>query len=481
MADLEIILKAKDQASSVLGKVGGALGALGTAGLAVAGAGLAAMGAGLVASISAAAEAEQVQAQLNAVLKATSGAAGVTADAANELAASLAQMTTFEDDLILQTENMLLTFTNIGADVFPATTQAALDMATALGGDPVNMAMMLGKAMNDLSGGGLAALRRNGIQFSEEQEVMIQRLFETGQVAQAQQMILAELNKEFGGSAAAAASTFSGRMAQLKNQLGEAGETIGQAFLPLLTSLAQQALPMVAQGLAIIQPPLNAFVMGLESLAAGNGFVTSLATTLLSLGVSGETIARLSNMLIQFSTDLNASLGPASLLIEDAWNRIAIVFGGATGNVTALDIGFMALQGTLNAIVIGVQAVALGAQGVAFVFESVNTAVQTAIGLFNQLTTIWGSLDPTLKGAISGGASLVAAPVSAVQSVASGNLPGGGDVTGLLQGIQNAILGQTPGPVTVNIDSQPLVNIVSSKIGSQVAGYKAMGRPSKLQ
>src|SRR6185295_13432206 len=73
--------------------------------------------------------------QLNQVLKSTGGIAGVTATQATNLAQAFANTTRFSDDAVLSGENMLLTFTKIGKDVFPLATQTMLDMSQALGQD----------------------------------------------------------------------------------------------------------------------------------------------------------------------------------------------------------------------------------------------------------------------------------------------------------------------------------------------------------
>ena len=117
----------------------------------------------------AALDAEQAQAQLNAVIESTGGAAGVTTDMANDYANALSQVTMFDDEAILGGEAMLLTFTNIGQDVFPQATETILDMSQALGQDLNSSAMQLGKALNDPIQG-VTALRRVGVQFTDDQE-----------------------------------------------------------------------------------------------------------------------------------------------------------------------------------------------------------------------------------------------------------------------------------------------------------------------
>ncbi len=229
------------------GKLGGILkgGLMLGAGAAVAGIG--ALGAVLVSSVSAASEAEDIQAQLNAVLKSTGGVAGVTADAINDHALALSRVTKFEDDAIVASSALMLTFTKVGKDIFPQATDATLDMAQAMGMDLNSATMLVGKALNDPVKG-MTALTRSGIQFTEEQKEMVKSMVEAGDAAGAQQIILKELETQFGGSAKAAGETLGGQMEILKNQFGNVKEEIGGAMLPALTELAIKIGPGLVEG-----------------------------------------------------------------------------------------------------------------------------------------------------------------------------------------------------------------------------------------
>ncbi|NJN53279.1 MAG: hypothetical protein HC804_00100, partial [Anaerolineae bacterium] len=307
MANLNIAIKiaAQDQASGPIGKITNAIGGLGStaragfgglqsvvggaliATTAAAAAGVVALGGALAFSIGEAAEAEKVQAQLNAVLESTGGAAGLTADEVNAMASELQKVTTYGDDAIISGQNLLLTFTNIGEDVFPQATETMLDMATALGTDASGSAIQLGKALNDPVAG-ISALSRVGVTFTDQQKEMIATMVEAGDVTGAQQVILDELAKEFGGSARAAAETFTGRMDQLKNQVGEVGETIGGALLPFLTSLAERVLPIVVSGIEAMQTPLQYVSQALLALTQGDtaGFWENMRVAVFGFGLA---------------------------------------------------------------------------------------------------------------------------------------------------------------------------------------------------
>lgn len=241
---LEVVITATDKASGVFSSIGKTAGGILKAGAMAAAAGITALGAGLGYAISEAMAAQKTQAQLAAVLKSTGGAAGVTAEKANELANQLSKVTTFEDDAIVAGESMLLTFTNIGADVFPAATEAILDLSTATGQDLQSSAVQLGKALNDPIAG-ITALSRVGVTFTEAQKKMITKMVEAGDVAGAQKLILAELKREFGGSAVAAGETFSGQLTILKNTLGNVAEEVGTALLPALQDIVSKIEPVI--------------------------------------------------------------------------------------------------------------------------------------------------------------------------------------------------------------------------------------------
>lgn len=178
-------------------------------------------------------------AQTEAVVKSTGGAAGLSAQAMGDLASSLsggAGMSLAADDAVLAGENLLATFTNIGKDTFPQATATMVDMAQAMGTDVSSQAVALGKALNDPIKG-VSALGRVGVTFTDQQKEQIATMVKAGDVAGAQGVIMGELGKEFGGSAAAAAKA-DGGMFQLSEQIANLKQGVGDALLPILHSLA---------------------------------------------------------------------------------------------------------------------------------------------------------------------------------------------------------------------------------------------------
>jgi phage-related minor tail protein len=131
--------------------------------------GLGAVTLGIRAIANATIEAEKAQAQLNAVLKSTGGAAGLSAGELNKMADSLQAITTFDDEAITGAQSLLLTFTNVGRDVFPDATKAILDMSVAMGQDLKSSTVQVGKALNDPIAG-ITALTRVGVTFTQAQK-----------------------------------------------------------------------------------------------------------------------------------------------------------------------------------------------------------------------------------------------------------------------------------------------------------------------
>lgn len=191
---------------------------------------------------------EEVMAQTAQVIKSTGGIAGMTTQSVADLADSLSHVTKFSEDTIESGENLLLTFTGIGKEVFPEATQAMLDLSQATGEDMKSASIQLGKALNDPLQG-LNALARVGVSFSAQEKAQIQTMMAHNDIMGAQKVMLHELEVEFGGSAQAAGKTFAGSLQILKNNLEDIKEKIGAAILPLLVTftsyISSRILPLL--------------------------------------------------------------------------------------------------------------------------------------------------------------------------------------------------------------------------------------------
>jgi len=211
-----------------------------------------------------ASEAQQrVDAQTNAVLQSTGDISGATLQSVQKLADTIENSTPILHTNAQAAENMLLTFTSIGHTELPTATKAVIDMATAMNGglipsqqQLIDTSIQVGKALNDPDIG-LLNLRRDGVEFSDAQKQVIEQLVATGQGAKAQQLILDELNKEFGGSAQAALATYGGAVQNLQNKMTDLKEVIGDALSPALTMAANQMSGQASAGAINLQQNLQ--------------------------------------------------------------------------------------------------------------------------------------------------------------------------------------------------------------------------------
>ena len=212
--------------------------------------GVAAVGIGALAGITTKAlgnarEAQQITNITEATIKATGGAAGVSASHVQDMANALQRTTGISDETIRSGSNIILTFKNIanaageGNDIFDQTTKAALDLSAAGFGSVESASTMLGKALNDPLQG-MSALTRVGVTFTEQQREQVKAAMENNDILAAQKIILAEVEGQVGGVAEAAADP----MDKLQNMFADLLETIGMSLLPALSAIADALQPV---------------------------------------------------------------------------------------------------------------------------------------------------------------------------------------------------------------------------------------------
>jgi hypothetical protein len=360
--------KGLKQAQYQLNKVRGNFQNLGR-NFAIAGAALAGSVALIGKSLRDAAESQKVFAQTEAVLKSTGTTANGTAKDIQNLAASLQKSTAFNDEAILSGANLLLTFKNIqnqageNNDIFDQTVAATLDVARAMGTDASGEAIRLGKALNDPVKG-ISALTRVGIQFTDQQKEQIKALTASGDLLGAQKIILAELQSQFGGSAAAYAQTFAGQVESLNNELNDLSEEIGMMVMPAVRDMIaafREAAPELGSKLkaAIASVDWKAFTKT----------IVDLTTFLIQ---NADAIFKVVTALFTLNTLFNASRAAIGL-----YNAAAIILGN-TFTVTAGKIGLAtgAVKLFRTALIttgIGALVVALG-----FVLEAMMNVSNTA-------------------------------------------------------------------------------------------------------
>jgi hypothetical protein len=158
-----------------------------------------------------------------------------------------------EAELIKEAQAVLLSFKAVGASAdetggnFDRATKAAFDMAAVLKTDARGSAVQLGKALeNPIKG--VTALARAGTTFTDQQRAQIKTLVESNNLLAAQDLILTEVESQYGGAAEAAA------LGSQKIQLafGQVQDALGAALAPAFEKFTTYFINEVV-------PPLTKF------------------------------------------------------------------------------------------------------------------------------------------------------------------------------------------------------------------------------
>jgi hypothetical protein len=213
---------------------------------------------------SAAYDAQKVMAQTEAIIKATGGAAGVTAKQVSDMSTKLSMQIGVDDELIQSSANLLLTFKQVqnqvgeNNNIFDQAVILAQDLGNVFGSADA-AAMQLGKALSDPEKG-ITALRRAGINFTDAQKEQIKTLVQSGDVLGAQKLILAEVESQVGGTAAATATGFDRMRVAVEN----VSEKFGALLLPYIEQFANFVIQKVVPYLTKL-----ADVIGEKGVGAG--------------------------------------------------------------------------------------------------------------------------------------------------------------------------------------------------------------------
>ena len=145
---------------------------------------------------------------------------GTAADLENlvDAADKFGRSTLFDQEDATQAFALLTSFQRIGVDSYERVTKAAADLATVTGQDLKGAMTQLSKALEDPARR-VTDLARSGTVFTEQQKEQIKTLQESGRLFEAQNLILKEIEKQYGGAAEAAGSA---GLAGAMDTLGEA-------------------------------------------------------------------------------------------------------------------------------------------------------------------------------------------------------------------------------------------------------------------
>ena len=183
---------------------------------------------------------EMTIARLGATIKAAGERTAYTSDALQKMATAMQGKSIFGDEAIMDAHRVMLTMQNISDDIIPAAIQAAANMADSEE-ELASKAFALGKALESPAEG-FTALKRSGVILSDQTEKQIKQLTEEGRLREAQGVLLAEVEKRYGGVSDAMAKTAEGMAVINRNAIGDQMEEIGKRLVPVADLLGKMAL-----------------------------------------------------------------------------------------------------------------------------------------------------------------------------------------------------------------------------------------------
>lgn len=366
---------------------------------------------------------EEAVTKLESILRATGEAAGQSSKSLQDFAKSAQMTTRFSDEMVMSAQTNLLTFKEIGKDVFPAAEKAMLDLGEKMGSLD-SASMVLGKALADpTAAAGL--LKRSGVVLGDENEKLIKSFVEMGDVASAQKVILDSLEGSIGGLAEAMGNTAAGKMEILKNSISELKESLGAAFLPMIKKVADVLVKLFNN--PAFQKGINklADIFGKVADAVG-GFIEKIAGGDISgaMGVITDFIAQMATdignalptiipAVVQGILDFaNAIIAQLPALVDAG---MKLLIGLVQGIINALPVLIGMLPTLINTItsVLSSSAPIIGKAGVEIIVALIG-------GLFQALPTLIGALPNIVMAIVKGLASLASSFVNVGKNMVEG-------------------------------------------------------------
>lgn len=210
-------------------------------------------------------QAEQVTAQTAVQLKATGGAAGVTAEHIDKLGNEMLQLAGFDDEAARSAANVLLRFKEIqGTAAFDRVMKDAGDLAVTLGTDLPSAARTLGLALQDPEKA-VRLLRSANVVLDQAQKDALKSAVAQGDQAKVQEIILGSLEKQVGGAAKAFGDTLAGSQARATESLKNAKAELIQGFAPAI-QLGADITTKFAGVISAMPPQLQAAAGGVVFL-----------------------------------------------------------------------------------------------------------------------------------------------------------------------------------------------------------------------
>ena len=247
----------------------------------------------IVDGVQAAAEAEAAS---NSLAQALGRAGQYSIEAMNDLkefGAEMQRTTKYEDDAVIGAAGLIESLARLDKEGLQGATQAAANMASALGMDLDSAATTVAKAIE----GNVGALGRYGIKVEEGKDK-----------AETMTRVLDALNQRFGGAAQGEINTYAGALAKAKNMFGEVTENIGNAVVK------NQAVILVINAVSKVFEKLSKYIeenqQTIKTWVAGGivGAVMALQTMMTVLDGATAMVKTLGQIFIEVGKGIGATM-----------------------------------------------------------------------------------------------------------------------------------------------------------------------------
>lgn len=198
-----------------------------------------AFGAALAAAVKDADKHAEALRGLNAVLDATGNKTGLSKNQLVEFSEQMENTFAITQEEILSSMQVLSQFSGVSGETFTRTMKLAADLSAVFGGDLKSNTEKLGTALQNLAEGNVEGLSRGFKFLGTETLETVKHLAEVGKTAQAQEVLLASLEKRVGGAGEAKTQGLSGAFFRLGDSIEDATRNMLDQIgvLPALISL----------------------------------------------------------------------------------------------------------------------------------------------------------------------------------------------------------------------------------------------------
>lgn len=402
-------------------------------------------------------------AQTEAVIESTGGTARRSAEDIEELVQGLRDLSGVDDEGIQTMANTLLTFRGIVGETFDAAAEATLDLSVAMSRDLQSSAVMVGRALNDPIRG-MASLTRVGVQFTQQQRDAIAAMVYFGDTAGAQQIILEELNAEFGGSAEALGGTIQGRLNRVRQRFEDMAASILEDLLPVMEDLAG-VVDDVSRAYGDMDEDQQKWIAGFALAALVIGPVTSALGGLIGIvrgiALGFAALGGMMSMVILLAVAVAVGIAYIAMNwdgVKEAWRNY---YENFVNNVP----GARAAANELGRAVEGIKRAFNAAKAAAQALWNVGRQINGIV--MGEVTNAVRGLETALRSAFSAAQSLLQTLIDiAAQNLDKVSGPGVIPRSGGGSGAGGAVGGRSRGPVR---ESSPMAEQIGRSVARELS------------